>query len=316
MTQTSIPPQDRGPSRVLIVDDDDARRRMFAIILSKDGYEVDELPHGKELLQTARTTSPDLILLDIMLPGKTGIELTGMVRADPDLKTTPIILVTAALDDEDSIVRGLACGADDYVVTPVSHGELKARIRVQLRNRRDRELLSWAFEQRRQYKEESRRDALTGIANRRAGEDSLEATLQGGQAVSFAMMDIDHFKSVNDTYGHPAGDKVLVEVARALEGVVRPSDVVARFGGEEFALIAPGMPSHVAPQLGERLRTRVERLSFPEETAVPGVTISIGFATWDGQGVPPAPAALIAMADKALYDAKHAGRNQVVARQF
>ncbi|MFK7988075.1 MAG: diguanylate cyclase [Sandaracinaceae bacterium] len=316
MTETSIPPEDRGPSRVLIVDDDDARRRMFAIILSKDGYAVDELPHGKELLDTARKNRPDLILLDIMLPGKTGIELTGMVRVDPDLKTTPIILVTAALDDEDSIVRGLACGADDYVVTPVSHGELKARIRVQLRNRRDRELLSWAFEQRKQYKEESRRDALTGIANRRAGEDALEATLAEGQPVSFGMMDIDHFKSVNDTYGHPAGDKVLVQVAGALEGTVRPTDVVARFGGEEFALIAPGMPAHVAPQLGERLRGKVERLTFPADTGVPGVTISIGFATWDGKGTPPAPAALIAMADKALYDAKRGGRNRVVARVF
>ncbi len=311
----TIPPSNEGPERILIVDDDEARRRLFRTFLSKSGFDVGELPSGEGLLETANAQRPDLILMDIMLPGRTGIELTREVRRDPDLGRTPIILMTAALDDENSIVNGLACGADDYVVTPIGLAELKARIRVQLRNQRDRQLLRWAFEQRRQFKDESRRDPLTGVSNRRAGEEALQDALARREPVAVALLDLDHFKRINDTYGHPAGDAVLVAVAGALEGAVRGDDMIARFGGEEFAVVAPSTTLEAAAELAERLRERVARLTFPSETAIPSVTVSIGVTAWHGFGEPPEPAALIAEADRALYDAKEGGRDRVVVAQ-
>lgn len=306
---TTIPPAREGPERILIVDDDEARRRLFFTYLSKSGYEVSDLPSGELLLETARIKQPDLILMDIMLPGRTGIELTREVRQDMSLARTPIILMTAALDDEEHIVNGLSCGADDYVVTPIGLQELRARIRVQLRNHRDRQLLKWAFEQRRQFKDESRRDPLTGVANRRAGEEALDRALEQGTTTTVALIDLDHFKSINDTFGHPTGDAVLVAVAGALEACCESEEVIARFGGEEFAMIAPGVDALGANTLGERLRVAVQSLAFPPDTGLKGVTASVGVASSDGESD---GQALVAAADKALYAAKEGGRNRVV----
>jgi two-component system, cell cycle response regulator len=305
---TSIPPGPEGPERILIVDDDEARRRLFGTFLGKSGYHVDDLDSGEALLDTARRVQPDLVLMDIMLPGRSGIELTRELRADRDLGRTPVILMTAGLDDEQSIVNGLACGADDYVVTPIGLQELHARIRVQLRNQRDRQLLRWAFEQRRQFKDESRKDPLTGVANRRAGEEALATALEAG-SVALAMVDLDHFKRINDTFGHPAGDAVLMAVAGALERSLRERGTVARFGGEEFAVIAPNEADPVA--LGEQLRAAVAALEFPDDVGIREVTASVGVA--DSARAPGADgAALIAAADRALYRAKATGRDRVV----
>ncbi len=317
----SAPPADR-PRRILIVDDDAGRRELFAKVLGHEGYEIDLLPDGSELIAHVRARPPDLVLLDIMLPEVSGFELCGDLRMMDDTRLTPIILITSMYQDEESAVRGLLSGADDYVVTPSRLDELRARVRVQLRNRRDREMLQWAKAQRATLKTAAMSDALTGLANRRAADEVLEPALDGGEALLAVLIDIDHFKLINDTYGHVMGDQILMQVARAIKSCTRSGDVAARYGGEEFLVIVRGASLDVAARIGERYRNAVRQIELP---ALPGavsggaspgparrrVTVSVGVAGTTGGGVA-GRKAVLAAADASLYEAKLAGRDRVV----
>jgi two-component system cell cycle response regulator len=234
-----------------------------------------------------------------------------------DMRLTPIILITSAFPDEASVVRGLLSGADDYVITPSRLDELRARVRVQLRNRRDREMLQWAKAQRATLKTAAMSDALTGLANRRAADQMLDAALASGERVLAVFIDIDHFKRINDTHGHATGDTVLAQVGRAIKSCTRGADLAARYGGEEFLVIVRGAALDVADRIGERYRSAVRRVELPagsEAGAGPearAVTVSIGIAGAashtgaDRDG-------LLAAADASLYEAKLAGRDRVV----
>ena len=317
----SAPPADR-PRRILIVDDDASRRELFAKVLGHEGYEIDLLPDGSELVAQVRARPPDLVLLDIMLPEVSGFELCGDLRMMDDTRLTPIILITSTYQDEESAVRGLLSGADDYVVTPSRLDELRARVRVQLRNRRDREMLQWAKAQRATLKTAAMSDALTGLANRRAADEVLEPALDGGEALLAILIDIDHFKQINDTYGHVMGDHVLTQVARAIKSCTRSGDLAARYGGEEFLVIVRGATLEVAARIGDRYRNAVRQIELP---APPGavlggaspdaerkrVTVSVGVAGTAGGGVA-GRRAVLAAADAALYEAKLSGRDRVV----
>jgi two-component system cell cycle response regulator len=312
----SAPPADR-PRRILIVDDDAARRELFARVLSHEGYEVDLLPDGSQLVAHVRARPPDLVLLDIMLPEVSGFELCGDLRMMDDTRLTPIILITSTYQDEESAVRGLLSGADDYVVTPSRLDELRARVRVQLRNRRDREMLQWAKAQRATLKTAAMSDALTGLANRRAADEVLEPALDSGEGLLAILIDIDHFKQINDTYGHVMGDQVLTQVARAIKACTRSGDLAARYGGEEFLVIVRGAALDVAARIGERYRKAVRQIELPPRPGVsPGperklVTVSVGVAGTAGGGVA-GRKALLAAADEALYEAKLSGRDRVI----
>ena len=320
MDNESAPPADR-PRRILIVDDDACRRELFAKVLGHEGYEVDLLPDGSELVAQVRARPPDLVLLDIMLPEVNGFELCGDLRMMDDTRLTPIILITSTYQDEESAVRGLLSGADDYVVTPSRLDELRARVRVQLRNRRDREMLQWAKAQRASLKTAAMSDSLTGLANRRAADEVLEPALDVGEALLAILIDIDHFKQINDTYGHVMGDQGLTQVARAIKSCTRSGDLAARYGGEEFLVIVRGASLDVAARIGDRYRNAVRQIELParpgtgrEASADPArrlVTVSVGVAGTTGGGVA-GRKALLAAADEALYEAKLSGRDRVV----
>jgi len=316
----SAPPADRR-RRILIVDDDEGRRELFAKVLGHEGYEIDVLPDGSALVAQVRARPPDLVLLDVMLPEVNGFELCGDLRMMDDTRLTPIILITSAYQDEESAVRGLLSGADDYVVTPSRLGELRARVRVQLRNRRDREMLQWAKAQRATLKTAAMSDALTGLANRRAADEMLEPALEGGEALLAVLIDIDHFKQINDTFGHVMGDQILTLVGRAIRSCTRSGDLAARYGGEEFLVIVRGASLDVAERIGERYRNAVRRIELPAlpenvREVRPGagrrsVTVSVGVAGTAGGGVA-GQKVLLAAADAALYEAKLSGRDRVV----
>ena len=316
----SAPPADRR-RRILIVDDDEGRRELFAKVLGHEGYEIDVLPDGSALVAQVRARPPDLVLLDVMLPEVNGFELCGDLRMMDDTRLTPIILITSAYQDEESAVRGLLSGADDYVVTPSRLGELRARVRVQLRNRRDREMLQWAKAQRATLKTAAMSDALTGLANRRAADEMLEPALEGGEALLAVLIDIDHFKQINDTFGHVMGDQILTLVGRAIRSCTRSGDLAARYGGEEFLVIVRGASLDVAERIGERYRNAVRRIELPAlpenvrevraGAARRSVTVSVGVAGTAGGGVA-GQKVLLAADDAALYEAKLSGRDRVV----
>jgi diguanylate cyclase (GGDEF)-like protein len=275
----SAPPADR-PRRILIVDDDTARRELFAKVLGHEGYEVDQLPDGTELVARVRERPPDLVLLDVMLPDVSGFELCGDLRMLDDTHLTPIILISSSFQDEESAVRGLLSGADDYVVTPSRLDELRARIRVQLRNRRDREMLAWVKAQRATLHTAAMSDALTGLANRRAADEFLDPALRNGERLLALLIDVDHFKRINDTYGHVTGDHVLAQVARAIRSCTRAGDLAARYGGEEFLVLVRGAGLDVAPRIGDRYRKAMHGIEVPgtETAAKTCVTVSVGIA--------------------------------------
>jgi two-component system, cell cycle response regulator len=307
----SAPPADR-PRRILIVDDDGGRRELFAKVLSHEGYEIDTLPDGSGLVSQVRERPPDLVLLDVMLPDVSGFELCGDLRMMEDTRLTPIIMITSAHQDEESVVRGLLSGADDYMVMPSRLDELRARVRVQLRNRRDRELLQWARAQRASLKTAAMSDALTGLANRRAADETLDRVVESGERSLVVLIDIDHFKHINDTRGHAAGDRVLADVARAIKSCTRAGDLAARYGGEEFLVIVPGAALDVADSIGERYRRAVRRIELSYPSSEPHMlTVSVGIAGCPG-GAPANRAALLRAADEALYEAKQSGRDRVV----
>ena len=302
----SAPPTDR-PRRILIVDDDGDRRKLFARVLVHEGYEVDQLPSGARLVERVREQPPDLVLLDVMLPETSGFELCGDLRMLDDTRLTPIILITSAHLDEQSAVRGLLSGADDYVATPFRLEELRARVRVQLRNRRDREMLEWARVQREALKTAAMSDELTGLANRRAADQWLDDALESGESLLVILIDIDHFKRINDTHGHAMGDAALSEIAGALESCTQTGDLAARYGGEEFLVVIRDADLDCAARIAERYLAAVRTIQVG---ALP-VTASIGIA-----GTPAGSfadrKAILAAADRVLYEAKLSGRDRAV----
>ena len=309
MESETVPPIPAA-RRILVVDDDAARRAMFSRILTHEGYDVECLCDGSQLLERVQERTPDLVLLDLMLPGISGFELCGDLRMMDEMKLTPIVLITSAHVDEESVVRGLMCGADDYMVTPWRLDELRARIRVQLRNRRDRELLQWAQARGASFRSAAMRDALTGLANRRGIDREIAEAVAGKEPFVIILIDVDHFKHINDVYGHPQGDRVLVEIGRMVGSRARARDVAGRWGGEEFLVLVRGALPCVALAIGERYRASFAQLSIPG-LGGQRVTASVGVAAFHpSEGF--TADQVVAAADAALYEAKHSGRDRVV----
>jgi diguanylate cyclase (GGDEF)-like protein/putative nucleotidyltransferase with HDIG domain len=202
-------------------------------------------------------------------------------------------------------------GADDFLTLDGRPLELRARIRVQLRNRRDREILVRVQVERDALRREARLDPLTGVLNRRSFESTLFSQLALREPFALMFLDVDHFKSVNDKFGHDVGDVVLQAVADRMRRSVRDGDTCARFGGEEFVILARTVTSDLAIQVADRHRRAIEALLFPQLLGRQ-VTVSIGVAVFDPAQPDPSPEALVARADHAVYEAKRAGRNRVV----
>jgi diguanylate cyclase (GGDEF)-like protein len=295
---------------ILIVDDEVANIEILNATL-EDEYEICFATSGEEALNVALTVLPDLILLDVLMPGIDGYEVCRRLKEDPLVADVPVIFTTG-LGDQEAEVRGLSLGAIDYVTKPISPVVVRARVRnhIELKRMRD-DLAQLAVT-----------DALTGLSNRRRLEQSLaqETVRLARRAdwLSVVILDIDFFKQFNDTYGHPAGDRCITMVAAALNRAVhRAADVTARYGGEEFACILPGAAPEAAMIVAHNIRDQVHSLGIPHvQSPVDAfVTVSVGVASSRcAPGTP--PEFWIKAADRQLYLAKAAGRNKVTGIVF
>ena len=295
--------------RVLVADDDAVTRRLLEVLLKSWGYEVLSVENGTLALNALLDPEPpQLAILDWMMPEIDGIDVCRLVRQQTSEPYVYIFLLTAR-DDKNDITRGLDAGADDYLTKPFSHQELQARLRAAIRVL---ELQAALIEAREKLRVEATHDGLTGLWNRPAILDALGRELARakriGTATTVVMADLDHFKHINDTFGHQAGDAVLREAARRLLAAARRYDTVGRYGGEEFLLVAPGCEDDAARGLAEKLRSRIADTPVDlGEQRVP-VTISLGVASVSAGHLD--SAAVIRAADLALYSAKAGGRNR------
>ena len=305
-------------SRILIVDDHEDNIEVLKVRLESWGYETASAYSGREALQLVTERPPDLILLDVMMPEMSGIEVARHIKGNVALPFIPIIMQTA-LDSTGDKVEGLEAGADDYITKPIDFAELKARVRSMLRIKRLQESLKEREKELLEVNEQlllmSQTDALTGLDNRRHLNDRIDEMFSHAKRLnepfSLVMCDLDKFKSVNDTYGHQAGDEVLKQLATILKDEAREIDRVGRYGGEEFMLLLPGTVVEAAVLFAERVRKRLEghTFSFPDGTLKR--TASFGVAGWPNPRISECDT-LVRMADEALYVAKETGRNKVV----
>jgi len=298
------------PLRILIVEDDREIREMVTMMVKSMGYDVATAVNGKDAFTRLSAQSADIVLLDLMMPEMDGFEFCQQVREDPTLSDLHII-ITSARDALEDKVRGLELGAADYLTKPFSLTELQARIKVGERIVRYQKALR---AQQSQLEHLAREDTLTGLANRRRFEErAREELLRAGRyqhALSLLLADLDHFKAINDTYGHPYGDSVLKKVGETFTHHCRASDLCARYGGEEFAILLSETQLTQAKLVAERLCTAVRNLTFSQGTKEIHVTVSFGIACVDTTN-PQSLDELIEQADQALYTAKRKGRNRV-----
>ena len=291
-----------APRRILIVEDEPANVRVLAEALG-DAYDIRIAPSAAQALQLAATVPFDLVLLDVMLPDRSGHEVLRELKAAAATRAVPVIFVTAR-DEVDDEAHGLALGAVDYIAKPISAPIVRARVATHLELKAQRDLLERL----------AAIDGLTGVANRRRFDEALAERLRAlrrdGDPFAVVLVDVDHFKLYNDHYGHGPGDECLRRIAGALaSAVARPGELAARYGGEEFAALARGPAADAA----RRVLAAVRALELPHarSATAPCVTASVG--ALDVTADAPADcAAVMAAVDALLYEAKHGGRNRAV----
>jgi two-component system cell cycle response regulator len=295
---------------VLVAEDSKVVRAVLRSHLEEQGYTVVEAEDGNAALGACRSAAPDAVLLDIEMPGLDGYQVLAALKDDPELCDLPVVFLTGRTSTED-VVEGLRLGAHDYLKKPFEASELIARVSAAVR------VKTLQDELRKRNVELgllSRTDVLTNLANRRHIEERLyelaSLTHRHRQNLAVLMLDIDHFKAVNDTVGHAGGDAVLREFASRLRHALREEDVAGRWGGEEFLVLLSLTDIAGAVILGERICTAIaaEPFELADHSAL-AVTVSCGCAVDDGQN----PEELVKRADEALYAAKEGGRNRVVA---
>jgi two-component system cell cycle response regulator len=297
-------------AKILIVDDSKLIAHVAKTILVNRGHEVILAQDGQAGLEAAKSSQPDIILLDLIMPVMDGYEVCGHLQADKNTKEIPIIMVTSKAETADK-VKGLQMGALDYVTKPFDEAELVARVNIHLRLR---ELYQAVQEQNKLLQEMANRDGLTGLYNHRYFHEQLSQDFLRAKRyhedLSCVLLDIDYFKKFNDTYGHQTGDVVLKALAYVIERSIRDSDLAARYGGEEFALVLYHTNKSAAYEVAERLRQMVESHEVQHNDNLLRVTISAGIATFPHERVHDSKE-LIEYADQALYKAKENGRNRV-----
>lgn len=316
---TSLPPSSNtssGRATILIVEDDVLSGQAVSLMVEQLGHRTRVANTWTTALEIFSNEDVDLVLMDAMMPAVDGFKLTKMMR-QRSTSYVPVVFITA-LSDATSRRRGIECGGDDYLTKPVNEIDLKIRLMAMLRIRR----LTRALEVRtRRLAHLANIDNLTGLLNRRSLEERLdqevEQALMTSTPLSAMMIDLDHFKAVNDTHGHEVGDTVLACVSQVLDEEVRPTDLAFRYGGEEFIVLCPNTPKEVAMSTADRVvnsfRARTE-----ETHALGEQTLSVGISSMDVLGLSHLSTskenakALLKAADDALYEAKAQGRDRAV----
>lgn len=304
--------------RVLVADDDPTSRLITQTTLRSLGHECETVADGVQAWNAVQTRHPDVVISDWMMPGMTGIELCQHIRSETSDAYVYVILLTSQ-GTLDQAIEGMRSGADDYLIKPLDPQALRVRLIAAARvtslhtqldvQRTELEQLNRALSSI------ARLDPLTGLGNRRALDEEFEKlearVARYGHRYSIALVDVDHFKSFNDRYGHQAGDDALREVAHQLDSQARKGDALYRYGGEEFLCILPERSLPRGAVAVERMRTGVQQLAIPHADNAAGVlTISAGLSVLDATDSRPI-ADMIKEADDALYRAKELGRNRV-----
>jgi diguanylate cyclase (GGDEF)-like protein len=299
--------------RILIVDDNVMIRSEIKAVLMKDGAFTHflEASDGLTAFKIIMENPPDLVLCDLVMPGFDGLKFLGLKASRKELEQIPVIILTAE-DDLDRKAEILERGASDYVTKPFHEKELLARVRIHTKLKLLQDELR---ETNTKLEALSVTDVLTGLANRRRLMTRLDEEVARARRyktpLSVVMIDIDHFKQVNDTYGHAMGDEVLRNIGAMLKTSVRATDLAARYGGEELTLVLPHTDIPAALLVAENLRQKFADLEHELDGASLKKTISLGVAARDGQGEVPNAEDLLKHADEALYRAKQGGRNRV-----
>ncbi|MBC8168077.1 MAG: diguanylate cyclase [Bryobacteraceae bacterium] len=298
--------------RILIADDSLFTRRLLEETLRGWSFDVVPASDGTEAMKIlSEPNAPSIAILDWMMPGFTGPELCRLIRQKAIEPYTYIILLTSRTEKDD-VVAGMDSGADDYLTKPFDRHELKVRLRA---GTRIVELQEELLSTREALREQATRDHLTQIWNRSAILETLSRELarskRDGKPVGVVMGDIDHFKTINDTWGHGMGDKALKESARRISASLRPYDSVGRYGGEEFLIVLPGTNLPDAAWLADRVRLSIRNEAIHAEGT--SIQVSCSFGCTSGTGGEISQDDLIRIADDALYAAKRGGRDRVVA---
>ncbi|MGO8686490.1 MAG: diguanylate cyclase [Candidatus Dormibacteria bacterium] len=292
---------------ILVADDSMVVRAVLRRQLEADGHTVVEAVDGEEAIIACREYSPDVVLLDVEMPVLDGHGTLERLKSDPDLKDIPVVFLTGRVDTAD-VVTGLRLGAHDYLRKPFEANELMARVSAALRTK---ELQDELRRRNAELDRVSRIDMLTSIYNRRHLDEHLRRTISGarrhGRMVGVLLVDIDHFKDVNDQHGHLAGDAVLKEVAARLQSALPAEGALGRWGGEEFMAVLTGIPAASISIIAERMRRAIASppVFLDDGTSIP-VTVSIGYICGDDHAEK-----LVSRADDAMYAAKAGGRNRV-----
>jgi diguanylate cyclase (GGDEF)-like protein len=291
------------PGTILVVDDRESNRQLLRDMLEGVGHRVVSARDGREAIAAALGEQPDVILLDVKMPGMDGFEVCSKLQALSETATIPVIFVTANYTEEQDMLHGLEIGAYDYLVKPVSRTLLLARVGVMLRIHRSEE----------RVRQLSMIDDFTGLFSKNYVVRRLAEEMQRAQrrdaVMSVTMLDLDDFKICNDTFGHQFGDEVLKRVSATMKANIRLYDSVGRYGGEEFLIVQPEAAESDALIMIDRLKEKVAEERFYGEGQELRVTFSAGIAEWDRRI---SAEELIRAADCALYAAKRAGKNQTL----
>lgn len=296
--------------KILIADDSIVSRHLLEATLRKWGYEVMAACDGTEALtMLQQQEAPALAILDWMMPGLTGLEVCRKIRQQSREPYIYVLLLTSKSQKED-LIEGMEAGADDYITKPFDQHELQVRLRA---GKRLVDLQSELLAAREALREQATRDSLTHLWNRSAILDILSRELSRSErertALGVVIVDLDHFKNINDCHGHLAGDSVLCEAARRMQSAIRQYDSIGRYGGEEFLILLPGCDEQSSFTQAERLRRQLAHAEMSLNDVSLRLTASFG-VTCAAPGEPWTQEALIRKADEALYLAKKLGRNR------
>lgn len=291
---------------ILIVDDVPQNLQILGQVLSQEGYRVAVATNGMQALEVAIKVDPDLILLDVMMPEMDGFEACRRLKKIEQLENVPVIFLTAR-NSTDDVVTGFDAGAVDFVSKPFINVELLARVKTQIRVN---SLMKELEQKNKELEEKAVHDDLTGLFNHGYMFEQLsycqQLSWRYNKPLSVIMFDLDHFKQVNDTWGHQVGDAVLKSVSDIIKDAVRQVDIAGRYGGEEFMIICPETSLENTLLLAERIREEIASAEIGDQ----GLKVTISGGVAESQENEPVEK-LVNRADELLYTSKHAGRNQI-----